>query len=237
LLEVIVVDNDSEDNTVDLARSYGVKVLFNNVAKDAEVSKMIGLRESTGELFMYLDADIELAGVDWFSRILLPLEQQAEIAGAFPRFVPKKQHCAIGRYFRYNQLELDPLLEMCCTSIGETVIEDKRGYRICEFDPPRVPPIGICVYRRHLLMTVVGTRRRFMDVDVPVVLARRGYRKFAYVPSAGIYHNNVRSLLDLVRRRIARVNINRFRFTVSTMMTEAILRRNRGIVAVLILRN
>lgn len=200
LLEVFVVDDISTDNTVELAKEYDVEIIISG-HKDAEISKMIGLQKATGDLFMYLDADIELVGTNWFIQIVKPLSEEPTLTGSFPRFVPKKSDPAICRFLRYHELELDPIFQFFCTEISDTIVEDREEYKICEFHPPKIPPIGICVYRRKILVNAIGSMEKFMDIDVPVILSKKGFNKFSYVTSCGIYHTNIKSLKEILQRR------------------------------------
>ncbi len=207
LVEIIVVDNGSEDNTVPIVEGYiganrNIRLLFNRAVKDSEVSKMVGLRSASGDLFLYLDADIEVIGSSWLTDLIMPLVENPGLAGSFPRFAPKPTDTAIGRYLRYHPLELDPVFQFFCTEIDDTVIEDKESYRVCEFHPPKVPPIGICVYRTQVLRKLIGDQDKFMDIDVPVILSNNGFNRFAHIPSAGIYHINVQVIGGLLKRRI-----------------------------------
>ncbi|MDQ1281007.1 MAG: hypothetical protein QG670_2271 [Thermoproteota archaeon] len=210
LLEIIIVDNVSTDETLELVKEYEericVSIIFNRVKKDAELSKMLGLQSSRGELFLYLDADIEVVGDDWLKKIIKPLLKESSLVGSFPRFMPKPDDRAIGRYLRYHPLELDPVFQFFCIEIDKTVVNDKGFYKVCVFNPTKMPPIGICVYRREPLMKVIGNLDRFMDIDVPVMLAKNGYDKFGYVPFCGIYHVNVRNLKDLIKRRLRNID-------------------------------
>ncbi len=201
LLEVIVVDNDSTDATCNIAEKAGARVLH-NAAKDPERSKMTGLREARSELFIYLDADIELAEPDVLSRLVEPLREDPSIAGAFPRFDARRNAPAIERFLHYHPLELDPVLDFLCASIRSVATAGKQRWRVCDFSAVRVPPVGICLYRRDILLRALKGRERFMDVDVPILVARSGYASFAYVPEARIYHSNIRTLGDLLRKRL-----------------------------------
>ncbi len=205
LLEIIIVDNYSEDKIVELAQKYNTKIYF-NLIKDAEVSKMVGLHKATKELFLYLDADIEIVGRDWLNKLVMPFAENFDLVGSFPRFIPKTTDTAIGRYLRYHPLELDPVFQFFCTEIKDTIIEDRGKYKICKFCPPKIPPIGICVYRRGILMEVIGDMGKFMDIDVPVILSKNGFNKFAYVSSCGIYHINVKNLKDLIQKRLRNID-------------------------------
>ena len=201
LLEITIVDDYSSDRTIEVAKAYNVRILYSG-KRDAEFSKMIGLREARSDFFLYLDADIELVGPDCIAGTLRPLLENDDVVGSFPRFMPRKGDTAIGRFLRYHPLELDPVFEFFCTDISETIVTRRRDYYLCRFNPPRIPPIGICLYRRDILWRVIGHMKRFMDIDVPVILSENGYDKFAYVPGCGIYHSNVRTIVDLVNRRL-----------------------------------
>jgi len=55
-VEIIVVDNNSDDNTADIAKKYGAKVVFepdNCIAK----ARNRGAKEATGNYFFFIDAD------------------------------------------------------------------------------------------------------------------------------------------------------------------------------------
>jgi len=212
LIEIIVVDNRSEDRTVEIIRRYiknhkNIKLTFNDIEKHGETSKMIGLHYSKNKLFLYLDADIEMAGKSFLKKLIKPLIENPDVIGSFPRFVPKKSHPPLARYLRYHPLELDPVFQFFCTEINQTIIKDKGEYKICKFIPPRIPPIGICIYRRKILFDCIGHMKRFMDIDVPVILSKRDYNKFAFVPGCGIYHNSSFSIKEIVKKR--KRNINR----------------------------
>lgn len=205
LLEVIVVDNCSTDRTVDKAKQYPVRILYNEI-KHPEISKMIGFRESNSDLFMYLDADIELVRENWFSKIITPLSENKTISGAFPRYTPKPSHPALARFLRYHPLELDPVFQFFCKKIEDTVVWRDERYQICRFEPKDLPPVGICLYRRRHLEKCLGQMSHFMDIQVPAILSAKGYNLFAYVPSCKLYHNSSMSIRELLSKR--RRNIN-----------------------------
>ncbi|MCJ7771275.1 glycosyltransferase family 2 protein [Candidatus Bathyarchaeota archaeon] len=209
-IEIIIVDNMSTDRTVEIVENFrnaltNIDIIYNKSVKDAEISKMLGLRRAEGDLFLYLDADIEIVGSDWIGKLIAPLMEDDGITGSFPRFIPKKDDTPLGRYLRYHPLELDPVFQFFCTDIKDTVVEDRGNYLVCCFKPPHVPPVGICVYRRQDLTMTIGNWNKFMDIDVPVVLAKKGHNRFAYVSSCGIFHVNVRNLTDLIRKRLRNI--------------------------------
>jgi hypothetical protein len=79
-LEVIVVDGGSTDETVDLARRQGAKVLQTQPGKARQMN--CGAAAASGEVLVFLHADTRLP--DNFNRLILAaLEQTGVAAGAF----------------------------------------------------------------------------------------------------------------------------------------------------------
>ena len=64
--EVIVVDNNSQDRTAELARGMGVKVVHEK-NKGTQWARECGRLASTGEIIANLDADC-LPETDWLQR-------------------------------------------------------------------------------------------------------------------------------------------------------------------------
>ncbi|MDP3758823.1 MAG: glycosyltransferase, partial [Candidatus Daviesbacteria bacterium] len=107
-LEVFLIDGGSSDHTIEIARSYKVKIL-NNPYVNAESGKMVGLRASTGSYFMILDADMDLQGTDWFDKMIKPLLENPNISGSFTKFVAKRWDSLLSRYITIDIIQRDPL--------------------------------------------------------------------------------------------------------------------------------
>ncbi len=56
-IEVIVVDNLSEDNTIQVAQEYGAKVMVNTVPANVNKSRNMGASASSGDYLVFIDAD------------------------------------------------------------------------------------------------------------------------------------------------------------------------------------
>lgn len=206
-IEVILVDNFSTDKTVEIVKErYNYINIYYNKIKDPEISKMIGLHKGKADLFLYLDADIEIAGREFLAKLINPLVENQLVVGSFPRFIPSKEATAIGRFLRYHPLELDPVFQFFCTEIEKTVISKKERYWVCEFILPRIPPIGICIYRKKVLLDLINKMEKFMDIDVPIILSENGFNRFAHVPSCGIYHHSSFTLKEIIMKRIRNID-------------------------------
>ena len=200
-LEVLVVDDRSDDQTVEIAKKFPVKILFSG-ARHGEISKMIGLRAAKGDLFIYLDADIELRGKDWIRKMIKPLVENQEIIGSFTRYYVTKKDPAIERYLTFDPLQRDSIYQFFSPSIEKTVIKRYTGYELCEYTEDNIPPAGLCLYRRDKLLSLVKNFEMFLELDFLMLLVRNGLNKFAYVPQAGMYHHHADSLQTLIKKRI-----------------------------------
>lgn len=56
-LEILVVDDGSEDNTADIARDYGCTVLSHGTSQGPVAAKNTGLQAASGEYVLFLDHD------------------------------------------------------------------------------------------------------------------------------------------------------------------------------------
>lgn len=79
-VEVIVVDGGSQDNTVELTQSLGVKVLF--APKSRAIQMNLGALAATGDILLFLHADTRLPA-RFDNLIRDTLTQTDIIAGAF----------------------------------------------------------------------------------------------------------------------------------------------------------
>jgi glycosyltransferase involved in cell wall biosynthesis len=212
-LEVILVDNRSIDKTIEIASSYPVKILYNDLEKHAETSKKIALDHSTGDLFTYIDADIELKNDDYLQKLVMPLMEDKAIAASFGRFIYRENDNYLTKYLRHHPLELDPVFRFFCTEIKNTVSEKRIGYDLCKFIFPRIPPIGICLYRTSILKEALNHKTKMMDIDVPAILAKNGWQNFAYLSDCQFYHENIPNIIKLLKKRIRNILKNRFNYS------------------------
>ena len=81
--EIIVIDDCSTDNIAEVMKAYPqVKYIRHGVNKGLSASRNTGLKEGTGDWFMFLDAD------DWIDKDLLELSvgyRDADIVGVWQK--------------------------------------------------------------------------------------------------------------------------------------------------------
>ena len=78
--EILVVDDDSEDKTVEIAKKYGARVVQFPTGESDWVGKsaacFYGAKEATGDCFFFLDADIFLPEPSSLGRILAEFQEE-----------------------------------------------------------------------------------------------------------------------------------------------------------------
>jgi len=204
-LEVIVVDDKSSDRTLEIVKKYPVKVLISG-RHHGEISKMIGFKAAKGEYAIYLDADVELIGKNWFQKMLKPLLEDQQIIGSVTRKYIKKLDPPLERFLTFDPLQRDSLYQFFSTSIEDTILEKRNGYFLCQYEKDKIPPAGRCLYRKEKLLKLVSKYEMFLELDFLVLLTNKGLNKFAYVPKAGLYHHHASSMYMLLRKRLYNLN-------------------------------
>ena len=68
-LEVIVVDDCSTDNTVEIASGFeGVTCLSTPMNRGPSAARNLGARTACGELLLFIDSDCVMLATDWIDR-------------------------------------------------------------------------------------------------------------------------------------------------------------------------
>lgn len=199
-LEVIVVDDESNDDTLNIVKQFPVKLLKSG-HRHGEISKMIGFRKATGEYVMYLDADNELVGDFWFEKMLKPLQENPEIVGVFTWEGARSNASALERYLSFDPLQRDSLYQYFSPSIDSVVQEQKIGYSILDYKEGKIPPAGRCMYRKAQVLKYFEAYEMFLELDFLVLLVNNKLNKFAFVPTSGLYHHHAKNLFQLLKKR------------------------------------
>ena len=195
-IEVLVVDGGSTDGTLKIAEEFGCQVVP-NPRRESDIGRRIGCEAATGELHVYLDADMELAARDALEQLVRPFLDRDDIVGTFTRFVVDRSDPPLNRCLSYHPLQQDPLMRYLSTQIADTIVRrSPQGYDLCEFRAGKAPVLGVVLFRTEMLRDFLnhwGVSWRWSDVDFVVECAARGMGPFAYVSKAGIYHRSYHS--------------------------------------------
>jgi len=188
-VEVIVVDGMSEDNTVNIAKNYSVRIIINKKRIVGNALKL-GVEEAKGEIIAVLNADSEIPQKDWLRRMVSPFSDP-EVCGTLSSIQLCKSYPAISRC--YHLMGGDPMINFAYASKNDehTIMTEKNFY-------PTGPPL----YRRELVINL-GNFKPFLprleDVDMAYRLVKNGY-KFVVVPKTYLYHLYVDNLSSYIRK-------------------------------------
>jgi len=109
LLEILIIDDDSADNTVSIAREFGCKILRNG-ERSIERGKSIGLGNASNEFILFIDADNILPTKTWLKDLVLAyLSNQDCFGGESLYFEYRKEHSIANRYCELFGIN-DPLV-------------------------------------------------------------------------------------------------------------------------------
>jgi len=98
--EIIVVDSNSEDKTVEIAKKYADKILVKNCI--IPVGRNIGAREARGDVFLFVDADITLLP-GWIDTVL-PYLNEDKVVAVYGDLLPKEG--TLKAWLEYGKEEL-----------------------------------------------------------------------------------------------------------------------------------
>lgn len=83
LIEIIVVDNNSEDKTKEIARKHTEKVF--NYGPERSVQRNLGVKQAQGKYIVYLDADMTLS-----KDVIKECVQKCEDEGTIALYIPEE---------------------------------------------------------------------------------------------------------------------------------------------------
>lgn len=119
--EIIVVDNGSEDHTIDLAKKYTDKILS---LKDQDFATIRnkGMEKASGEWVLYIDAD---------ERVLEPLREEIEAlikSSKFSAYAISRKNIIFGKDVRYGPFWPDWVIRLLKKEDFETWIGKVHEY-------------------------------------------------------------------------------------------------------------
>ncbi len=196
-LEVVAVDSGSRDGSLQLLARHGVRTL--QVAPsdyDHGQTRNLGAREARSPIVVFLSQDAVPNGPCFVERLVLPLEGDPRLAGAFARQLPRP--------------EADPLTRrdvrawVAGGDEGRIVLfpdpdeldghSPMERYRLSAFDD-----VAAAVRRDLLLAEPFESTRFGEDLEWGHRMLRAG-RGIAFVPEAEVLHSHPRTARRLYRR-------------------------------------
>jgi glycosyltransferase involved in cell wall biosynthesis len=194
-VKLIVVDDDSTDATVAVAKRYGARVLRSG-QRHIERSKAIGLRAASTELVLFIDADNYLVTPTWLPEAVGALQaDKGLVAAQSARFHYEPSDPAANRYCSLMGIN-DPMAyylgkrDRLTDWEGEwrllgRVLQDRGSYWKVRFSPQAIPTIGSQGFlARRSLLRKASHWPTFFHMDANVELIGQGYTDYALLKQA-----------------------------------------------------
>ncbi len=179
-LEIIVVDNNSTDNTPTIIKQYPVDYVFEE-KRSRPRARNKGIGVSRGEIICFLDADCS-AHPDWVRNLIRGFDQ--ENIGAYGgKIVAYQSNTWVEKYLNYSGSNFRNILKETPFA-GPYIDTANSAYRRKIFEE-----IGL--FDESLLYNE--------DVDLSWRVCLNGYR-LGYVPEAVVYRKHESSLSKFVLR-------------------------------------
>ena len=178
--ELIVVDDGSTDNTVELAEAAGVSVIRHEEKRGAAAARNSGINAAIGELICFTDADC-IPKENWIQQITLPLAND-DIVGTKGTYATKQTEIVA----RFVQIEYEDKYDL--------LLKQERINFIDTYS---------AAYRRQILLANGGFDEQIFyveDQELSFRLAARGY-EMVFHPPAVVYHLHSDSLPSYFRKK------------------------------------
>ncbi len=215
LLEIIIVDGGSRDDTRAIAQRHDVDHILDNQLATGEAGKAMGIHHATRELVLMVDSDNILIGSDWLRRMVRPLvEDPTVVSSECLRWEYRREDHFINRYQALTGIN-DPMAlfignydrwsELRGNWTGYPVtVEHRDGWERVVLDMDRVPTMGANGYLiRRDAYTKIELGDYLFDIDAVHDLVAAGLNVIARVdiPIRHYYCDSVMRFYSKTRRR------------------------------------
>lgn len=209
LIEIIIADGGSSDNSIKISRKFKCKII-KNPRKKAEYGHEEALKITTGDIIVYFAADNILPCKNWLKKITKPFEENKKITGVYTHISTNKKDNLINQY--YSDLHVEPFswfiygdsVNPKLYSKIYKIIMSNKDYIVFKFKIKNFPLIawaqGFAVRK-----SFSRNKKTLGDDMLPLIQMIKEKKLLAYVPNAGIYHNHLNSLLHYLKKYQSRI--------------------------------
>lgn len=113
--EIIVVDDNSDDKTVDIAKKKNARVFTRSLDGDFSAQRNFGLEKAKGEWVLFIDADERISSALWYEIMATTNDPRNE----YSAFYIKRKDIMWGKELNYGETGDIKLLRLAKKNIGK----------------------------------------------------------------------------------------------------------------------
>ncbi|MBL7198111.1 MAG: glycosyltransferase [Candidatus Omnitrophica bacterium] len=206
LVELLVVDAGSTDDTIEIAKKYNARI-FRNPKRLGEYGMKIAVANATGDLLVMFAADNGLAQKDWLAKVAEIYLTHQDLAALWGRMIASKDDASIMRYYELIQSEplayfINKNLHYYLETARKEKLNDLENYYL--FNVQKERPIcwganGL-VYRLQYVKDIFAREGYIGDNEIFQYMVEKGHNLVAYSFDLNIYHHTVVSVWDWVKK-------------------------------------
>lgn len=187
--EIIVIDSSSDDDTADLARKYGSRVLvIPRDSFDHGGTRNIAAKETVGDILIFMTQDALPYDRDLIKNLISPLSDP-DVAASYARHIPRDDASPLEVFARLFNYPSTPYIKSI-VDIGVYGIKTFFCSNVCS------------AYKKDIFMKT-GMFPESIPSNEDMLLAAKlitGGHKIAYVPDAMVIHSHEYSIKELFKR-------------------------------------
>ncbi len=214
LVEHLVIDGGSTNETVKLARSFKCRVVVRADLKEQEqMRSSMGFKMAKGKIIAVIQSDNIVTSKNWLLKMVQPFIDNPDVFCAFSQKNSyRKNMDVLTRYcalFGVNDptiyyLNKTEKLRMDETKYNKgTILEERKDYYIVKFDRSNLPPLGDNghMFLKSAIRKVAKDTKNYMHTDAFGALLDMGYDTVGVVKNS-IIHAQKPNIIKTIKRRV-----------------------------------
>ena len=209
-IEIIIVDDDSQDHTVQIAtEQFGARIVKNGT-HDPERGKSIGIEHARGEYLFFIDDDNILTHKTWMENLVRAVVVENCVGGQAAKFAFRENASLPDRYMAlfgcgdpavYYLHRRDHMMKTeKAWHLGGKVVKDTREYFKIKFDSKTLPTIGSQGFLiRKEYVYLIKWQPFFYHIDSNLELIKKGYDNYIILKDT-VVHNHSVDYKDFMRK-------------------------------------
>lgn len=220
-VEIIIVDDDSTDDTCKIAKEKYQCRIVRNGEHDPERGKSIGIEHAKGDYLFFIDDDNILPYSDWLRTLVESVVKENCVGGQAAKFMYQQNASLPDKYMALFGCG-DPAVfylrkrdhMMKCEKewkLGGQVLKETKHYFKVKFDEMTLPTIGSQGFLiKKDYVDLVHWKPFFYHIDSNLELVKKGYNDYIIMKYSVIHNHssNYKDFVSKIKRNSKQLNRN-----------------------------